>query len=143
MDHQRRLVFEEMRKQLAEAVGVETHIAAIGFAHDLQRIGRGQSTRLQPRPKCRDDSGLYRQRMNQDLLDLARRGGALFGPAKIERAFYAESTHDLDVGIRQMAKMIGAKNLPPAHRAAVGRRIAADIAEIAGPLEFQMADWKI
>jgi len=38
-----------------------------------------------------------------------------------------------------MAEMVGTEDLPPAHDPAVTRRIAAEIAEIAGAGELEMA----
>src|SRR5690348_2525151 len=124
MDHRRRADLDETRKQLAKTVGVEAYIAAIGLAHDLQRIRRRERARLQPRPKGRDHRRLDRQRMNQDFLDLAVGAASLIDSAKIERAFHAESANDLDVGWRKVAKMVGTENLPPAKRAAVARSVA-------------------
>ena len=131
---ERGAVFQQMRKQLAETVRVEPDIAAIGLAHDLERIAGRQRARLKPRPQCRHDRRFDRQRMHVDLLNDAGRGCALVGPAKIEGVLDAEIAHHLDVVLGEVAEMVGAENLPPAHRAAVAGRIAAKVAEIAGAL---------
>ena len=86
VDHQRRAVFQQMRKQRAETMRVEPDIAAIGLAHDLERVAGRQRARLKPRPQRRHDRRLDRQRMHVDLLDDAGRGCALLGAAKIEGA---------------------------------------------------------
>ena len=39
VNHDRTFAIDEMREQLAETVGVEPDIAAIGLAHDVERIG--------------------------------------------------------------------------------------------------------
>src|SRR6185295_20413299 len=38
MDHQRRAVFQQMRKQRAEVLRVLLHIAAVGAAHDVDGV---------------------------------------------------------------------------------------------------------
>src|ERR1700756_3326122 len=139
MDHRRRAGLDETRKQLAKTVSVEAYIAAIGFAHDLQRIRRRERARLQPRPKGCDHRRLDRQRMHQDFLHLAVGASELIDPAKIERTLDAESANDLDVGWREVAQMVGAENLSPAKRAAVARRVAAEGAEVAGTLKIEVA----
>ena len=74
-----------------------------------------------------------------DFRHAAQRGGALLGAAKIERAADAELPQHGDIVVGEMAEMVGAEDLPPAHGAAVARRIAAEIAEIAGAGEVEMA----
>ena len=44
-----------------------------------------------------------------------------------------------DIVVGEMAEMVGAEDLPPAHDAAVARGIAAEIAEIAGAGKTEMA----
>jgi hypothetical protein len=65
-------------------------------------------------------------------------GRALFDAAKVEGAAHAQRADDLDVGGRELAKMVGAEDVPPARGAAVGGRIAAEIAEIAGALQGEV-----
>ncbi len=77
--------------------------------------------------------------MNRDLREAADRRRALLGAAKIERALQAEAAQHLDIGFGEMAEMVGAEDLPPAHRAAILAGIAAEIAEIAGAGEIEMA----
>ncbi len=77
--------------------------------------------------------------MDGDFFQSAGRARALLQSAKIERAFHAERAYDLDIGGREMAEMIGAENLAPADDATVTRRIAAEIAKIAGALQIKMA----
>ena len=77
--------------------------------------------------------------MHGDVGHAAQRGVALLGAAKIERAADAEAAHHGDVVIGEMAEMIGAEDLPPAHDAAIAGGIAAEIAEIAGAGEVEMA----
>ncbi len=77
--------------------------------------------------------------MHGDFRHAALGGSALLGAAKVERAADAELAQHGGVVIGEVAEMVGAKNLPPAHRPAVGRRIAAEIAEIAGACEVEMA----
>ena len=76
--------------------------------------------------------------MDRDLLDAAQRGGALLGAAEIECAFDAERAQHRDVGLGEMAEMVGAEDLPPADDAAVLAGIAAKVAEIAGAGEIEM-----
>ena len=75
--------------------------------------------------------------------DAAQRRVALFRAAEIERAADAQAPHDGDVVIGEMAEMVGAEDLPPAHDAAVACGIAAEIAEIAGAGEVEMAGREI
>ena len=77
--------------------------------------------------------------MNGDLRYAALGGGALLGAAKVERAADAEFAQHGGVTIGEMAEMVGAKNLPPAYSAAVGRRVTSEIAKIAGAGEIEMA----
>src|SRR5258708_6476401 len=76
--------------------------------------------------------------MDVDLLNDAGRGGALVGPAEIEGVLDAEVAHHLDVVLGEVAEMVGAEKLPPAHRVAVAGRIAAEVSEIAGALEIEV-----
>src|SRR5437588_8933656 len=68
--------------------------------------------------------------------------GTFCRPTKIERAFDTQRAHDRDVVAGQMCEMVGTEYLPPAHRAAVFGRIAAEIAEIAGAGKVEMAGWE-
>jgi hypothetical protein len=81
--------------------------------------------------------------MNGHIRDAACRGGALVTPAKIERAAHAQAAHDVDIGRGKMTEVIGAEDPAPAHDAAIGRRITAEIAEIAGAFEIKVAGRKI
>ena len=80
--------------------------------------------------------------MNRDLLNGAARRVALFPAAKIERAPYPQAAQHRNVGLGQMAEMIGTEDLPPAHRASVLAGIAAEVPEIVGPGEIEMTDKK-
>jgi len=140
MNHQRRAVLEQMREQRAEARRVVMYIAAIGIAHDLQRVARRQrGTVGSPRAQRRNDGRLDRQRMDRDLGNAAQRCCALLGAAKIERAFEAQPAQHLDIGVGEMAEMVGAEDLPPAHDATIAGGIAAKVAEIAGAGEVEVA----
>ena len=77
--------------------------------------------------------------MDRDFRNTAQRGGALLGAAKVERAADAELPQHRDIIVGEMAEMVGAEDLPPAHGPAVTRGIAAEIAEIAGAGEIEMA----
>ena len=77
--------------------------------------------------------------MHLDLLDDAGGGLALVSPAEVERGLHANAAHGLDVVLGQMAEMVGAKDLPPADRAAVAGRVAAEVAEVAGALKIEVA----
>ena len=83
---------------------------------------------------------LDRQRMSGDVGHAAQRLGALLGAAEIERAPDTEAAQHRDVVVGQMAEMVGAEDLPPAHDAAVAGGIAAEVAKIAGAGEVEMAD---
>ena len=72
-------------------------------------------------------------------VDAAQRLVALLGAAEIERAPDAEAAQHRDVVVGQMAEMVGAEDLPPAHDAAVAGGIAAEVAKIAGAGEVEMA----
>ena len=78
--------------------------------------------------------------MHRDLLDRAGCSRAFIGAAKIESVLDAELAHDADIGLAQMAQMIGAEDMPPADGVAVCGRIAAKVAEIARTLEVEVAD---
>src|SRR3981081_1093913 len=77
--------------------------------------------------------------MNRDLLDPAHRRDALLGTAKIERALQADGPQHLDIGIGEVAKMIGAEDLSPAHGTAISGGISPEVAEIAGAGEIEVA----
>ena len=140
VDHQRCAIFQQMGEQRAEARSVVLDIAAIGVAHDVDGVIRRQRRAGgRDRAQRRNHRGLDRQRMNGDVGDAAQCGGALFLAAKIEGAADAQAPHDGDVVIGEMAEMVGAEDLPPAHDAAVACGIAAEIAEIAGAGEAEMA----
>ncbi len=82
--------------------------------------------------QCRSDGRLDRQRVNRDFLEPARRRHALLGAAKIECVLEAKAAQHLDVGIGDVAEMVGSEYPPPADGAAVFRRIAPKVAKIAG-----------
>ena len=88
----------------------------------------------------RNHGRLDRQRMDGDVGHAAQRRDALLGAAKIERAPDTEAAQHLDVGVGEMAEMVGAEDLPPAHDAAVPGGIAAEVAEIAGAGEIEVTD---
>ena len=77
--------------------------------------------------------------MGGDFRHAAQGGGALLGTAKVERAANAELPQHGNIVIGEMAEMVGAEDLPPAHGAAVARGVAAEIAKIAGAGEIEMA----
>jgi len=77
--------------------------------------------------------------MHLDLPDAAQGACALLHAAKVERASDAERAQHRCVGLSEMAEMVGAKDLPPAHDAATLAGIAAEIAEIAGAGKIEMA----
>ena len=77
--------------------------------------------------------------MNRDLRQPASGLGAFLGASKIERAFQPEGSQHPDIGRREVAEMVGAEDLPPAHPAAVPGRIAAEVAEIAGAGKIEVA----
>ncbi len=140
MDHQRRAVFQQMRKQRAVTLRVVLDIAAVGLAHHLDgMVGRQRRAGGRDRAQRRDHGGFDRQRMDGDFRHAAQGGGALLGAAKVERAADAELPQHGDIVIGEMAEMVGAEDLPPAHGPAVARGIAAEIAEIAGAGEIEMA----
>ena len=119
---------------------VALHIAAVGVAHHLDGVvGRQGRAGGRDGAQRRHDSGFDRQRMYGDFRHAAQGGGALFGAAKVERAADAQFPQHGSIVIGEMAEMVGAKDLPPAHGPAVTGRIAAKIAEIAGAGEHEMA----
>ena len=59
-------------------------------------------------------------------------------PRKSKALLDAEPAQDRGVIVGEMAEMVGAEDLPPAHGAAIPGRIAAEIAEIAGAGEIEM-----
>src|SRR5690348_15543654 len=77
--------------------------------------------------------------MDRDFLQAADRDGALFQPAKIECASYAERADDLDIVRGEVAQMVGAEYLAPTDHAPAMRGITAEIAKIAGALQIEMA----
>jgi hypothetical protein len=77
--------------------------------------------------------------MNRDFLEGTDGRCAFLGAAKIERALQAEAAQHVGIGLGQMAEMIGTEYLPPADSAAILAGIAAQIAEIAGTGEIEMA----
>ena len=81
--------------------------------------------------------------MDGNLCKAAIRGGALLGAAKIERVFQPEAAQHRDIGLGQVAKMVGAENVPPAHRSSVLAGIAAEIAKIAGAGEIEVTEGAI
>ena len=76
--------------------------------------------------------------MHGDFRNRTLRRAALFRSSKIECAFQTEAAQHRDIGFRQMAKMVGAEDAPPAYRAAVLAGIAAEIAKIAGAGEIEV-----
>ena len=140
VNHQRRAIFQQMRKQCAEPRRVLLHIVAVGIAHDfggvvLRQLRAGGCDDAQRR----DHRGFDWQRMHRHIIHEAQRSLALLGAAKIECAFDAEPANQSDIVIGEMAEMVGAEDLPPAHDAAIARGIAAEIAEIAGAGKIEMA----
>src|ERR1700722_12243295 len=81
--------------------------------------------------------------MHRDLLNGADRRAAFLRATKIERVLQAQATQRRNIGFGQMSQMVGAEDLPPAHRAAVMAGIAAEIAKIAGADEVVVADGQI
>src|SRR3954454_25080414 len=77
--------------------------------------------------------------MHGDLVDHADTGRALLDAAKIEGAAHAQRADDLDIGSSELAKMVGAEDVPPARGPAICGRIAAEVAKIAGALQGEMA----
>jgi hypothetical protein len=63
--------------------------------------------------------------------------------AKIERALETQAAQNLDVGVGDVAKMVGAEDLPPANNAATSGRIAPEVAEIAGTGKIEVAGERI
>ena len=80
--------------------------------------------------------------MNRNFLKNADGGCALLGAAKIERALQAEAAQHVDIGLGEMAEMVGTEDLPPADSPAIPAAIAAQIAEIAGTGEIEMTGWR-
>ena len=77
--------------------------------------------------------------MNRDLANAADGGNALFGAAKIKRALQTQGTQNLDIGLGEVAEMVGTKDLPPAHGAPTPCAIAPEVAEIAGAGEIEVS----
>jgi hypothetical protein len=77
--------------------------------------------------------------MNRDLFNAAHRGGALLGAAKIERALQAQGSQQFDIGLGEMAEMVGTEDLPPADGAAISGAVASEVAEIAGAGKIEVA----
>ena len=73
-----------------------------------------------------------------DFLDAADRGNAFLGAAEIEGALDAKAAQHLDIGLGQVAEMVGAEDLPPADGTAVAGAIAAEVAKIAGAGEVEV-----
>ena len=139
VNHKRRAILQQMAEQGTEARRVVTHIVAVGIAHHVDRVDRRQRRAGRGAGAQRRNHGrLDRQRMNRDFADAAERGDTLFGAAKVERASHAQAAQDCNVGLRDMAEMIGAEDLPPADLASVAGGIAAEIAKIAGALKIEM-----
>ena len=69
----------------------------------------------------------------------AHRRDALLGAAKIERALQTQAAQHFDIGLGEMAEMVGAEDLPPADGAAISGGIATEVAEIAGAGEIEVA----
>ena len=77
--------------------------------------------------------------MNRNLRHAADGGDALLGAAKVERASDAEAAQHLDIGLGEVAEMVGAEDLPPADAAAAAGGVSAEVAEIAGAGEVEVA----
>jgi hypothetical protein len=77
--------------------------------------------------------------MNRDPGKTAEGGNALFGAAKIKRALQTQGTQNLDICLGEVAKMVGTKDLPPAHGPPIPCAIAPEVAEIAGAGEIEVA----
>src|SRR6476646_9813317 len=129
-----------MSEQRAEARRVVAYIVAVGVPHQLERIGRRQRHAIgEPGPQRCNHGRLDRQRMNRDPGKAADRGSALFGTPKIKRALQTQGTQNLDIGLGEVAEMVGAEDLAPAHRPAIPNRIAPEVAEIAGAGKIEVA----
>ena len=57
--------------------------------------------------------------MDRDFRKTAHRRNALLRAAKIERALQTQAAEYLNIGFGDMAKMVGAEDLPPADGAAI------------------------
>jgi len=68
--------------------------------------------------------------MHGDLFDATHRRNALLGAAKIERALQTQAAQHFDIGLGEMAEMVGAEDLPPADSTAIFAGIAAQVAEV-------------
>jgi hypothetical protein len=77
--------------------------------------------------------------MNRDSRQSADRCDAFLCAPEIESALQTQAAENFDIGLRDMAEMVGAKDLPPTHRAPVAAAIAAEVAEIAGAGEIEVA----
>ena len=65
MDHQRRAIFQQMRKQRAEVLRVFLHVAAVGVAHHVDGVvGRQRRAGRRDGTQRRDHRGFDRQRMD-------------------------------------------------------------------------------
>jgi len=132
---------------LLEGVGGCGHVPCSSSGEEVQILGgaRGQALREkrgaagEARSKRGDHCRLDRQRMNRNFRKPARRGHALLGAPKIERAFQAERPQHFDIGLGKVSEMVGTEDLPPADKTAVSSGIAAKIAEITGAGEVEMA----
>ena len=93
----------------------------------------------EPLAQHRHRHRLDRQRVHGDALVPAQRRQPLLGAAQVERALQPELAQHDDVVVGQMAEMIGAEQLPPARVPAVLAGIAAEVAEIAGAGEIEVA----
>src|SRR5882757_9657058 len=77
--------------------------------------------------------------MYLDFPDAAQGACSLLRAAEVERAFDAERAQHSRIGLGEMAEMVGAKDLPPTHDAAILAGIATEITEIAGAGKIEMA----
>src|SRR5436190_17845880 len=84
-------------------------------------------------------SRLDRQRMGFDILDGAKRLAALILAAEIEGASHAKLTQHGDVSRCEVAEVIGAEDLAPAHGPPVLAGIAAEVTKIAGAGKVQVS----
>ena len=77
--------------------------------------------------------------MDGYLPDAACGGQAFFGAAKIECVADAEAVQHVGIGGREMAEVVRPEDFSPVNRSAVFSDIAAEVAEIAGAGEIEVA----
>jgi hypothetical protein len=77
--------------------------------------------------------------MYREIYDSTQRLFTLLKSAEIEGASEPEVADDGDILLGKAAEMAGAEYPPPPYAAAVVCRVAAEVAEVAGAGEIQMA----